>query len=80
MQFIQILNQRRNYFTLRNTLETILYVLTLLVSIDYSAYTVENIEQLTGGDLPADEVEPLPNFQQETGMRLVRLAKYQVVT
>jgi len=54
-------------------METILYVLTLLVSIDHSTYIVENTEQLVGSGMLSEVGNgSLGDFQYETGLRLVR--------
>ena len=70
---MQLLSQRLSYFTLRNTLEIILYVLSLLLSIDFVSYTLDNVAQLTAGRLSEDDFEPMRDFQSETGLRLVRV-------
>ena len=73
MQIIQLTHQKLRYFTLRNTLETILYALTLLVSIDFPTYVVENINQLVGSDMLSFATDGTisTGFQHETGLRLV---------
>ena len=72
MQAIQFVSQKRSFFTLRNILEVILYILSILVTVQFSSYTLNDIRRLSGGRLFEDEIDPLIDFQHETGLRLVR--------
>ena len=71
LQFLQLLNQKLGYFGFTNLIEISLYVFSLLLTIDFSAYHVKGIAQLTAGRLNESVIESLEGFQADTGLRQV---------
>ena len=74
---IQFLSQKLSYITFKTVFELALYVMSLLLTIDFPFYQLNNIRQLVGIHLAEQlEVKPIKNFQQETGLRLVGFLQY----
>jgi len=65
--------RRLTYITFTNFLTVTLYLLTLLMSLNFKAYTLENISKLTyPSNTDPNDTVLLDNLQQDTGLRQVR--------
>ena len=67
-----MLNLKLHYLEFTNLVELILYILSLILTLNYPTYTVNDIKQLTATNLTQSDITPLEGFQQDTGLRQVR--------
>ena len=70
-QGFQMLNQQFSYIDFTNAVELSLYVLTLILSLNFENFSLESISELTNGQLTTANVSFFAGLQDETGLRLV---------
>ncbi|CAK8698608.1 transient receptor potential cation channel subfamily A member 1-like isoform X2 [Clavelina lepadiformis] len=69
-ELFQFVNQKLGYFDITNVIEVTLYILSLILTFNFTAYSLPSISVLTDQALTVDDVsEPLMSFQGDTGLR-----------
>ena len=72
-------SQKLSYITFKTTFECTLYVMSLILTLDFTLYALDNIRQLTGGEIGRLDVQPIRNLQYDTGLRQVNRLRFFAV-
>ena len=70
-QGFQLLNKRLGYIDFTNAVEVALYILSLLLVLDFQEYSLQSIAQLTNDTLTLNDVGFFFQLQGDSGLRLV---------
>ena len=71
MQGFQLVNQRLGYIDITNAVELSLYILSLILTLDFQQFSLESIGLLTNGSLASNDTGFLVGLQRDTGLRQV---------
>ena len=73
-----MLGQKWNYLDITNAIELALYILSLLVTLNFNAFAVEEgfMKLVNETDTSMIDLEILNNLQWDTGLRQVRLKTF----
>jgi len=61
------------YVTFMNVVTVVLYLLTLLLTLDFPSYQLRDLPQLTNSNVNNSELIYLQSVQKQTGLRQVSL-------
>ena len=70
-----MVGQKLNYLDVTNCIEVALYILSLLVTLNFAEYSIDDGFRLLVSDSIVDglNISALNNFQEDTGLRQVNL-------